>query len=94
MLWHAESRMHFDMVGGHLGNMPPSERPSRAVYKTLERGELPPGGLARLRRFLAGRDVTVVVVAPGTGATLRRAAVTLGTPTRIADVLLIRPEQR
>jgi hypothetical protein len=71
MLWQAEERFRFRIVGGHfaLRVTPPEER-WRDVYEGLSNGRV---RAARLRPFLIEHDVDVVVVTPGTRPGTRRA---------------------
>jgi hypothetical protein len=88
MLWQAEHHMRYRMVGGYLGNRPPSEERWERFYRELISGRrLPPS--ADFLRFLQAHGATVVVVAPRTKPRLRRLVRTLPVrPRREADVLV------
>ncbi|HEX6724102.1 MAG TPA: hypothetical protein VF073_02555 [Gaiella sp.] len=71
MLWQAEARFSFRLVGGHFGlRVTPTEERWRDVYEALGTGRVSP---KRLRSFLTAHNVDIVVVAPGTSARARRA---------------------
>lgn len=90
MLWQAEARFSFRMVGGHFGlRVTPMEEEWRDVYETVGRGSVRP---LRLRSFLEAHDVDVVLVAPGTRGRARRAveAAVGSPPAQALDTLVYR----
>jgi len=91
MLWQAENDMRYRMIGGYLGNRPPSESQWNGVYRALVTGNVPRDESRVFRRFLADHHATTVVVAPGTTASLRRLVNTLPTrPVHDAGVAVYR----
>jgi hypothetical protein len=69
LLWQAEDRFAYRLVGGHLGRVvTPREERWRDVYLALGKGPSPSGIEPRFRCFLKAHGVGAIVVAPGTKA--------------------------
>lgn len=86
MLWQAETRFRFTLVGGHFAlKVTPQERAWADVYDGLGTGRVTP---ARLRSFLAAHRVDEVLVARGARPGVLRLvrAARLGPARRALDV--------
>jgi hypothetical protein len=93
MLWQAEMRFRFAMIGGHVGQaIVPSECRWYRDYESFG-GGTPPGGPAGFRRFLRAHHVSVVIEGPRTSPSVReliRASLPDVRPVRDAGVTVLR----
>lgn len=62
MRWAADTGFRFSLSGGYGGNPFPASYTSYPTYQTLLTGRLTPDYAAQLRRFIAAKHVTAVVV--------------------------------
>ncbi|MGP0048934.1 MAG: hypothetical protein ACLPZR_08820, partial [Solirubrobacteraceae bacterium] len=93
--WQADTDFYFDLADGYAGNPFPSSYTRFAAWNTLLTGQLTPGWRAALRRFVAAKGVTAIVVdetAPGPWTELFGS---LGVrPVSIGGVLVYRLDGR
>jgi hypothetical protein len=85
MLWHAESRFRFRLIGGHFGlRVTPPEREWADVYRALGTGLVQP---RRLCSFLAAHGVDAVIVTHRTRRRMRESvgAAVGAEPDRVFD---------
>jgi hypothetical protein len=94
MLWHAQADFSFGMAAGYVGAFPESYRryPAwNALLTATTLGRVAPVSPAELRRFVADKDVTAIVVERGIGGPWRRVFGALDAhPVRTGGVLLYR----
>ena len=89
MLWQAENHMHYRMVGGYLGNRPPTEERWQQLYRALIQGRAVEPTL--LKKFLQAHGAAVVIVSAGTKRALRRTVERLpASAARFGDVTVYR----
>jgi len=94
MLWQAEARFRFRLVGGHFAlRVTPQEEEWRDVYTGLGSGRVAP---RRFRAFLAAHHVDRIVVAPNTRPAARRLIEAVGAspPDRVLDTLVYHGARR
>jgi hypothetical protein len=87
--WVADAGFPFALVGGYAGQHFPSGYTRFPTWNTLLTGRLTPDYAAQLRRFLAAKRVTAIVVQAGYPGPWQRLFGTLGvTPTEHGGVYL------
>jgi hypothetical protein len=85
--WQARSDFDFKVVGGYLGAFPESYRRYPAWQMTLTR-ELRPGYQAQIKRYVADKDVTAIVVDKREAGPWRTLFAPLGVAPRDVDGVL------
>jgi hypothetical protein len=93
--WQADTGFSFSLADGYAGNPFPASYTRFATWNTLLTGHLTPGWPSALRRFVAAKGVTAIVVdesVPGPWTTLFG---TLGVrPVSVGGVLVYRIHRR
>jgi hypothetical protein len=90
--WQADTRFAFTLAAGYAGTNFPSAYARYPTWHTLLTGRLTPGYGAQLRRFVAAKGVTAIVVDPTTPGPWKQLFATLGVrPVAVGGVLLYRP---
>jgi hypothetical protein len=93
--WVADAGFPFALSAGYLGNPLPSSFTRYRIWNTLLTGRLEPGYALQLKRFVAAKHVTAVVVQDGLPGPWRTLFSTLGVrPLNTGGVLIYRLAQR
>ena len=89
--WVADAGFPFAITAGYLGNPLPPSYTRYAIWNTFLSGRLTPGYAAQLRRFIAAKDVTAVVVGDHTPGPWKTLFATLHVrPVAVGGVLVYR----
>jgi hypothetical protein len=90
--WVADAGFPFALVGGYAGQHFPAGYTRFPTWNTLLTGRLTPDYAVQLRRFLAAKRVTAIVVQAGYPGPWQQLFGTLGvTPAKLGGVLLYLP---
>jgi hypothetical protein len=93
--WVADAGFPFALSAGYFGNPLPRSYTRYPIWNTFLTGQLIPGYAAQLRRFIAAKGVTAVVVQDGLPGPWRRLFSTLGVrPVDAGGVLVYRLARR
>jgi hypothetical protein len=93
--WLADAGFPFALTAGYLGNPLPSSYTRYRIWNTLLTGRLTPGYASQLKRFVAAKHVTAVVVQDGLPGPWRALFGTLGVrPVNVGGVLVYRLAQQ
>jgi hypothetical protein len=89
--WQADTGFAFNLADGYAGNPFPASYTRYPTWNTLLTGQLTPGWQDQLRRFVAAKHVTAIVVDETVQGPWRELFATLGVrPTATGGVLLYR----
>ena len=89
--WIADAGFPFAITAGYLGNPLPASYTRYAIWNTFLDRRLTTGYAGQLRRFIAAKDVTAIVVADGTPGPWRTLFATLHVrPVAVGGVLVYR----
>ncbi|MGA2008934.1 MAG: hypothetical protein ABSH51_00155 [Solirubrobacteraceae bacterium] len=89
--WQADTGFAFNLSDGYAGNPFPAAYARFPTWNTLLTGQLTPGWPAQLRRFVAAKHVTAIVVEEGVPGPWRTLFATLGArPISTGGVLFYR----
>ncbi|MGO9882381.1 MAG: hypothetical protein ACLPV4_05135 [Solirubrobacteraceae bacterium] len=89
--WVADAGFPFAITAGYLGNPLPVSYTRYPIWNTFLSGRLTPGYAAQLRRFIAAKDVTAIVVADHTPGPWQTLFATLHVePVAVGGVLVYR----
>jgi hypothetical protein len=93
--WQADTGFSFSLADGYAGNPFPGSYTRFATWNTLLTGHLTSGWPAALRRFIAAKGVTAIVVDESVSGPWTKLFGTLGVrPASIGGVLLYRIDRR